>query len=63
MPFKITSLTDRLPISKDDELVIVACPDPVGANDCIKIVRSVGEQVCARRVCFVCVALMARPGV
>jgi len=42
--FKINSLMDRLPVSKDDELVIVACPDPFGAEECIRLVRSVGEQ-------------------
>ncbi len=28
LPFRLTSLTDRIPISTDDELVVVACPDP-----------------------------------
>ncbi len=36
LPFRLTSLTDRVPVSPEDELVVVACPDP---------------QVCVHRGC------------
>ena len=28
LPFRITSLNDRMPVSVDDMAVVVACPDP-----------------------------------
>ena len=28
LPFRITSLNDRIPVSPDDLAVVVACPDP-----------------------------------
>jgi len=42
--FRLTSLNDRRPIRASDQLVVIACPDPPGANDCTRIVRQVGEQ-------------------
>jgi hypothetical protein len=44
LPFRITSLTDRNPVTPEDELVVVACPDPQGAEECFKLVRVAGEQ-------------------
>ena len=42
--FKIDSLNARRPVSADDELVVLACPDPPGADDALRLVRAVGEQ-------------------
>ncbi|KAI8476005.1 MAG: hypothetical protein J3K34DRAFT_516919 [Monoraphidium minutum] len=42
--FKIDSLNARRPVESGDELIIIACPDPPGAEDCRKAVRQVGEQ-------------------
>ena len=44
LPFRITSLNDRLPVQVDDEVIVVACPDPQGAEETMKLVRSAGEQ-------------------
>lgn len=30
--------------SKEDEVIVVACPDPQGAEECIRLVRAAGEQ-------------------
>jgi hypothetical protein len=45
LPFRITSLNDRIPVSPEDEAVVIACPDPPGAEECMRLVRAVGEQV------------------
>ncbi|KXZ50670.1 hypothetical protein GPECTOR_15g354 [Gonium pectorale] len=42
--FNISSLNDRRPIREDDDLVVLACVDPPGADDCIRVVRQVAEQ-------------------
>ncbi|EFJ41630.1 hypothetical protein VOLCADRAFT_98381 [Volvox carteri f. nagariensis] len=42
--FNISSLNDRRPVDADDELVVVACVDPPGAEDCIRLVRQIREQ-------------------
>lgn len=42
--FKISSLNDRKPVSAEDELVIVTCPDPPGADECRKLVSQLAEQ-------------------
>lgn len=44
LPCRITSLTDRFPVTPEDEVIIVACPDPPGADECIKLVRTAREQ-------------------
>lgn len=43
-PFTIASLNDRRPVQVEDEVVVVACPDPPGADDCMKLVRLVAQQ-------------------
>ncbi|GIL69195.1 hypothetical protein Vretimale_12588 [Volvox reticuliferus] len=42
--FNIASLNDRRPVDSDDELIVIACVDPPGADDCIRVVRQVREQ-------------------
>ncbi|GIL48885.1 hypothetical protein Vafri_5306, partial [Volvox africanus] len=42
--FNIASLNDRRPVDSDDELVVIACVDPPGAEDCIRVVRQIREQ-------------------
>ncbi|GFR47790.1 hypothetical protein Agub_g9560 [Astrephomene gubernaculifera] len=42
--FNIASLNDRRPVDADDELVVLACVDPPGAEDCMRVVRQVSEQ-------------------
>jgi hypothetical protein len=42
--FTVNSLNSRRPVSPEDDLIIVACPDPPGAEECLKLVRMVGEQ-------------------
>lgn len=42
--FRIASLEDRKPITPEDELVVIACPDPFAATDCQRVVRSLAEQ-------------------
>lgn len=42
--FQIGSLNDRRAVAAEDELIIFACPDPPGADDCRRIVRQIGEQ-------------------
>jgi hypothetical protein len=39
--FTITSLNDRKPVSGEEDLVILAAPDPPGADDCIRVNRMV----------------------
>ncbi|GBF95285.1 hypothetical protein Rsub_08316 [Raphidocelis subcapitata] len=39
--FTIDSLNSRRPVQAGDELIIVACPDPPGAEDCL---RTIAEQ-------------------
>lgn len=39
--FAIESLNSRRPVDAGDELVIIACPDPPGAEDCLRAVRQV----------------------
>lgn len=39
--FRIASLNDRRPIQADDELIVIACPDPPGADDCRRVVSQV----------------------
>jgi hypothetical protein len=63
--FKIDSLNSRRPVEPADELVVIACPDPPGAEDCLKAVRLVRRfgfggvgVVCA--VAVVCVQYRAR---
>ncbi|KAG2489429.1 hypothetical protein HYH03_012066 [Edaphochlamys debaryana] len=41
--FNISSLNDRRPFDKEDDLIVVACPDPPGADDTMRLVRQVGE--------------------
>jgi hypothetical protein len=42
--FAIDSLNSRRPIAPGDGLAVVACPDPPGAEECLKAVRQAGEQ-------------------
>lgn len=42
--FSISSLNDRRPIKADDELLVIACPDPPGADDCMRVVRQLSSQ-------------------
>ncbi|GLC58065.1 hypothetical protein PLESTB_001314600 [Pleodorina starrii] len=42
--FNIASLNDRRPVDADDELVVLACVDPPGAEDCIRVVRQISEM-------------------
>ena len=38
-PFRITSLGDRNPIDDDDEIIILAAPDPQGATIASALMR------------------------
>jgi hypothetical protein len=42
--FAISSLNSRRPVAADDALIVVACPDPPGADDCLRAVRLASEQ-------------------
>jgi hypothetical protein len=42
--FTITSLNDRTPVSGLEDLVVLAAPDPPGAEDCIRINRMVPAE-------------------
>lgn len=42
--FTIDSLNARRPVSADDDLVVICCPDPFGAEECQRTVRQVAEQ-------------------
>lgn len=42
--FAIDSLNARRPVSADDDLVVICCPDPFGAEECQRTVRQVSEQ-------------------
>lgn len=42
--FAISSLNSRRPVAAEDALVVVACPDPPGADDCLRAVRLTSEQ-------------------
>jgi hypothetical protein len=42
--FTLNSLNSRSPVAPEDELVVVCCPDPPGAEECLKLVRMVGDQ-------------------
>jgi len=42
--FAISSLNSRRPVAAEDALVVLACPDPPGADDCLRAVRLTSEQ-------------------
>lgn len=42
--FAVDSLNARRPVSPEDELVVICCPDPFGAEECQRTVRQVAEQ-------------------
>jgi len=42
--FAIDSLNARRPVSADDDLIVICCPDPFGAEECQRTVRQVAEQ-------------------
>jgi hypothetical protein len=42
--FAIDSLNARRPVSADDDLIVICCPDPFGAEECQRTVRQVSEQ-------------------
>lgn len=39
-PFQLSSLNDRLPVKQDDQLIVVAAPDPPGLDAVIKLSAS-----------------------
>eukprot|EP01025_Chloroclados_australasicus_P010952 TRINITY_DN1467_c0_g1_i1.p3 TRINITY_DN1467_c0_g1~~TRINITY_DN1467_c0_g1_i1.p3 ORF type:complete len:231 (+),score=32.97 TRINITY_DN1467_c0_g1_i1:57-749(+) len=43
--FSISSLNDFHPIDENDELVVVAAPDPQGLDDLTKMISNAGESV------------------
>ncbi|KAL4422848.1 hypothetical protein ABPG75_009045 [Micractinium tetrahymenae] len=45
-PFGFASLNDRRPVSEDDDIVVLAAPDPPGADDAIRISERLGEGQC-----------------
>ena len=42
--FRITSLNDRTPVTGTEDLVIMAAPDPPGAEDCVRVNRMVSAD-------------------
>ncbi len=42
--FNIDSLNARRPVSTDDDLIVICCPDPFGAEECQRAVSQVAEQ-------------------
>lgn len=42
--FAIDSLNARRPVSAEDDLIVICCPDPFGAEECQRTVRQVSEQ-------------------
>jgi hypothetical protein len=42
--FAVDSLNARRPVSAEDELIVICCPDPFGAEECQRTVRQVAEQ-------------------
>lgn len=42
-PFGFASLNDRRPVAADDDIVVLAAPDPPGADDAIRISQGLGE--------------------
>lgn len=42
--FALDSLNARRPVSAEDDLIVICCPDPPGAEECQRTVRQVGEQ-------------------
>jgi len=42
--FAIDSLNARRPVTPEDDLIVICCPDPPGAEECQRAVRQVGEQ-------------------
>ena len=42
--FIIDCLNDRKPYEEDDEVLIMAAPDPLGAEDCRRIASEVKDQ-------------------
>ena len=42
--FKVDSLNARRPVSAEDDLIVICCPDPFGAEECQRTVRQVAEQ-------------------
>ena len=43
--FAIRSLSDKKPVLGNEDLVIVASPDPTGAQDCMKLNSTVPADV------------------
>lgn len=41
--FKMSSLNDRRPIDAEDDLIVLATPDPQGLEDCYRVVNMLGE--------------------
>jgi len=41
--FKMSSLNDRRPVEAEDDLIVLATPDPQGLDDCYRIVNMLGE--------------------
>ncbi|KAF6259315.1 hypothetical protein COO60DRAFT_1024742 [Scenedesmus sp. NREL 46B-D3] len=42
--FAVDSLNARRPVTSEDELVVICCPDPFAAEECQRTVRQVAEQ-------------------
>mmetsp|Transcript_10019 Transcript_10019/g.20334 ORF Transcript_10019/g.20334 Transcript_10019/m.20334 type:complete len:223 (-) Transcript_10019:41-709(-) len=43
--FQFSSLNDRRPIEEDDDLIVIACPDPQGVEAVISIARKAEESM------------------
>ncbi|KAL4448843.1 hypothetical protein ABPG77_007560 [Micractinium sp. CCAP 211/92] len=43
-PFGFASLNDRRPVAADDDIVVLAAPDPPGADDAMRISQGLGED-------------------
>ena len=55
-PFGFSSLNDRKPVDASDDIIVLAAPDPPGADDAIRI--SQGEQLWAVPSCAAAVPVL-----
>lgn len=42
--FSVDSLNARRPVAASDDLIVICCPDPFGAEECQRAVRQASEQ-------------------